>query len=148
MRLACWDNVIELCLNAFPNETSEATRQLCRKFEEQVLVPLLKCPPINSPTLTIACTHVGHFLFEDGKYKQAESLFDKSRKINQEKNGERHPDTLTTMRNLALTYRSQGRWDEAVMLNEMLLEVSKEVLGEWHPDTLTAMGNLALTYQN
>ena len=146
--LAWWDSVIELCLNAFPNETNEATRQLCRKYEEQVLVPLLKCPRTKSPTFTTACMRVGNFLQDDGKYKQAESLFDKSHKIYQETHGERHPSTLTAMGNLASTYWNQGRWDEAVVLDEKVLEVRKEVLGERHPSTLTAMTNLASTYRN
>ena len=41
-----------------------------------------------------------------------------------------HPSTLTSMANLASTYRSQGR------------------LGAENPDTLTSMGNLAFTWKN
>jgi len=42
-----------------------------------------------------------------------------------------HPDTLTSMANLASTYRNQGRWKKAEEL----------------PDTLTSMNNLAFTWK-
>ena len=57
-----------------------------------------------------------------------------------------HPDTLTSMANLALTYRNQGRWKEA---EELLVQVMrKRALREEYPDMLTSMANLALTYRN
>jgi tetratricopeptide (TPR) repeat protein len=59
-----------------------------------------------------------------------------------------HPSTLTSMANLALTYRSQGRWKEAEELFVQVIETSLRVLGEEHPDTLTSIANLALTYRN
>jgi hypothetical protein len=57
--------------------------------------------------------------------------------------GEDHPDTLTSIANLASTYRKQGRWKEAEELVVQVMETRKRVLGEEHPDTLTSMGNLA-----
>ena len=38
-----------------------------------------------------------------------------------------HPDTLTSMANLALTYWQQGRTDEARELEEEVLEKRKEI---------------------
>jgi hypothetical protein len=53
--------------------------------------------------------------------------------------GPEHPDTLTSMANLALTYSSQGRWAEAEQLEAQVLELRKKVLGPEHPDTLMSM---------
>ena len=50
--------------------------------------------------------------------------------------GQEHPDTLTSMSNLALTYQSQGRWKEAEELEVQVMQTSLTVLGEEHPDTL------------
>jgi Flp pilus assembly protein TadD len=61
--------------------------------------------------------------------------------------GEEHPDTLTSMGNLAITYWAQGRTAEAAALQEEVLEKQKRLLGEEHPDTLKSMGNLAITYR-
>ncbi|KAF8350951.1 hypothetical protein F5887DRAFT_871453, partial [Amanita rubescens] len=49
-----------------------------------------------------------------------------------------HPDTFTSMANLALTYRNQGRWDEA-----QKLDVTNATETTDHPDDLTSMTNLA-----
>jgi hypothetical protein len=62
--------------------------------------------------------------------------------------GSDHPDTLTSMANLASTYRNQGRWDEAEKLQVDVMNARKAKLGSDHPDTLTSMANLASTYWN
>ena len=58
--------------------------------------------------------------------------------------GPEHPSTLTSMANLASTYRNQGRWTEA----EYASDEFKTVLGPEHPSTLTSMANLAFTLRN
>ena len=60
--------------------------------------------------------------------------------------GAEHPFTLTSMGNLASTYRNQGRWKEAEELFVQVMEIKKRVLGEEHPDTLTSINNLALMF--
>ncbi|KAF8336046.1 hypothetical protein F5887DRAFT_1079019 [Amanita rubescens] len=62
--------------------------------------------------------------------------------------GSDHPDTLTSMSNLASTYWSQGRWDEAEKFEVDVMNTRKTRLGSDHPDTLTSMSNLASTYKN
>jgi len=63
-----------------------------------------------------------------------------------EKLGADHPDTLTSMVNLAEAYRNQGQLDKAEELSVQVVEIQKEKLGADHPDALTAMANLAATY--
>ena len=59
--------------------------------------------------------------------------------------GEEHPDTLTSMNNLAWTLGAQGDHAGARRLQERVLEVRTRVLGKEHPNTLTSMLNLGLT---
>jgi len=61
--------------------------------------------------------------------------------------GEEHPDTLTSMANLASTFWNQGRWKEAEELEVQVMETRKKKLGADHPDTLTSMNNLAFTWK-
>ena len=61
--------------------------------------------------------------------------------------GADHPDTLTSMGNLALTYNKQGRWDEAETLGVQVMETSKAKLEADHPDALASMNNLAFTWK-
>src|SRR5690349_19464681 len=57
--------------------------------------------------------------------------------------GPRHPNTLTSMNNLAELLRNQGRYGEAEPLYRETLQLSRETLGPRHPLTLTSMNNLA-----
>jgi len=50
--------------------------------------------------------------------------------------GDNHPDTLSSMNNLAVLYQSQGKYDEAEPLYVECLRIRREVLGDNHPDTL------------
>jgi tetratricopeptide (TPR) repeat protein len=57
-----------------------------------------------------------------------------------------HPDTLTSMNNLALAHRDAGRTADALPLHEEVLKLRKAKLGPDHPDTLLSMNNLAAAY--
>ena len=62
--------------------------------------------------------------------------------------GAEHPDTLTSIGNLASTYSNQGRWKEAEELKVQVVKTRKRVLGAEHSFTLNSISNLALTYRN
>ena len=62
--------------------------------------------------------------------------------------GAEHPDTLSSIANLALTYRNQGQQKEAEELEVQVIEIRKRVLKVEHPDTLSSIANLALMYRN
>ncbi|KAJ6530021.1 kinase-like domain-containing protein, partial [Mycena vulgaris] len=57
--------------------------------------------------------------------------------------GENHPDTLSSMYNLALAYSGLHKFKEAQELGLATMQKRKQVLGENHPDTLSSMYNLA-----
>ena len=57
--------------------------------------------------------------------------------------GPEHPDTLTSVDNLAGLYKAQGRYSEAEPLFRRALAGWERVLGQEHPDTLTSVNNLA-----
>ena len=69
-------------------------------------------------------------------------------KTSKTKLGVDYLDTLTSMANLASTYRNQGRWEEAEMLEVQVVETYKTKLGADHPSTLTSIGNLVSIYRN
>jgi hypothetical protein len=87
-----------------------------------------------------------------GKLKNAERLEVMVMETMERVLGEEHPDTLTSMNNLAVAYMIMGKLKlklkEAEGLQVMVMETRKRVLGEEHPATLTSMSNLASTHQN
>src|SRR3984957_14684730 len=84
--------------------------------------------------------------YEAGYWKEAEELEVQVMETRKRILGTAHPDTLTSMNNLASTYRKQGRWKEAEELQVQVMETSLRMLGAEHPDTLIGMSNLACTY--
>ena len=73
---------------------------------------------------------------------EAEKLFVQVMETSKTVLGPEYPSTLTSMGNLASTYRNQGRWTEA---EKQVMETRKTVLGPEHPDTLMSMWNLSHT---
>ncbi|KAH8727406.1 kinesin light chain 3 [Phaeosphaeriaceae sp. PMI808] len=87
-------------------------------------------------------------LHSDGRYKEAEELEVQVMQTWKRVLGDEHPDTLTSMANLASTYSKQGRSREAEGLQVQVMQKRRRVLGAEHPSTLLSMGDLASTYSN
>ena len=60
--------------------------------------------------------------------------------------GPDHPDTATSLNNLASLYQSQGHYKEAEPLLKRALEITEKALGPDHPDTAKRLNNLATDY--
>jgi tetratricopeptide (TPR) repeat protein len=90
---------------------------------------------------------MGIYYLYQGRSDEAEKLQVEVLKLRKNVQGEKHPDTIRAMANLASTWQQQGRSDEAEKLRLEVLELQKNVLGEKHPDTIRAMANLASTWQ-
>ena len=56
--------------------------------------------------------------------------------------GGEHPDTLTSVNNLASLYARQGRYAEAEPLYQRAVSGAEKVLGPEHPDTQLYRRNL------
>ncbi|KAK5202667.1 hypothetical protein LTR41_011588 [Exophiala xenobiotica] len=57
--------------------------------------------------------------------------------------GEEHPETLTSMNNLAGALSSQGEYEEAEEMHRKTLQLSRKVLGDDHPSMMVSVHNLA-----
>jgi hypothetical protein len=56
--------------------------------------------------------------------------------------GEEHPHTLTSMNNLAFTWRGQGHKEQAINLMSECVRLRTQVLGADHSFTLSSIGAL------
>ena len=61
--------------------------------------------------------------------------------------GKDHPDTLTSVNNLALLYKAQGRREQAEPLYLRALAGMESMLGKDHPKTPISVNNLAVLYK-
>ncbi|KAL4789255.1 P-loop containing nucleoside triphosphate hydrolase protein [Aspergillus venezuelensis] len=83
-----------------------------------------------------------------GRWSEAEKLEVQVMETLKTVLGDKHPNTLNSMANLASTYQHQGRWNEAEKLELQVMETSKTALGAEHPDTLSSMNSLAHTWHS
>ncbi|MCI5149030.1 MAG: tetratricopeptide repeat protein [Candidatus Electrothrix sp. MAN1_4] len=86
--------------------------------------------------------------YQQGKYTEGIGLAEQARTYAVEYLGTEHPDTLTSINNLAGLYESQGRYSEAEPLYKECLQLREQVLGREHPDTLSSINELAVLYIN
>ncbi len=82
---------------------------------------------------------------EQGKYEQAEPLYQRALSIRERHLGE-HPDTANSLSDLAVLYRQQGKYEQAEMLYQRALIVREQHLGD-HPDTAWSLSTLADFYR-
>ncbi|KAE8397202.1 purine and uridine phosphorylase [Aspergillus pseudonomiae] len=149
---------------AFPNN-DHANRKLWREYLPHAFSLLAEADFQKEQERYIKLiVNIGNCLYSDGRWKEAAELEVQVMELCKQVLGPEHPDTLTSMANLALIYRNQGRWKEAeeLQLQEIelwamegsrraalqVIELYKEVLGPEHPHTLTSMANLASTYRD
>lgn len=86
---------------------------------------------------------IGQACKELGKYDEAEQMYREALGLYEKVLGREHPDTLTSMNNLALVLDSQGKYEEAEQMHRETLGLCEKVLGREHPSTLSSMNNLA-----
>jgi tetratricopeptide (TPR) repeat protein len=87
------------------------------------------------------------YLCEKGNYNTAEEMNRRSLEGSEKALGKEHPNTLTSVNNLALVLRYQGKYEQAEEMNQRALEGYEKALGKEHPNTLTSVNNLALVLQ-
>ncbi|KAK1837152.1 Tetratricopeptide repeat-domain-containing protein [Podospora conica] len=89
---------------------------------------------------------VSSYLHDRGRWREKEPVGRRAYELRQKVLGESHPDTMTSMSNLATGYNEQGRYSEAESIMIEVLDLRRKVLGELHPDTIWSMAALAATY--
>jgi tetratricopeptide (TPR) repeat protein len=78
-----------------------------------------------------------------GAYSEARPLFESGLAIRERALGTEHPDTATSLNNLANLLRDQGDLAGAWPLFERALAIREKALGPEHPDTATSLNDLA-----
>src|SRR5207248_5589167 len=71
-----------------------------------------------------------------GKFSEAESLYQRSLAILEKALGSEHPTTAISLYNLAVFHSNRGKNSEARSLFERALRIQENALGQNHPDTV------------
>ncbi|OLN95527.1 Kinesin light chain 4 [Colletotrichum chlorophyti] len=79
-----------------------------------------------------------------GRFSEVEQMYREALEIREKILGLDDPETLGSIRNLALVLRTQEKYEEAEQLHRRTLKLMKRVLGPDSLDTLSSMNNLAV----
>ena len=93
------------------------------------------------------CNQIAAYLWNQGRYAEAEPLYLKAIAIVEKALGLKHPLLATYNNNLALLYKAQGRYEAAELLYKKAIAIGEKTLGEEHPLLATYNNNLALLYK-
>ena len=85
----------------------------------------------------------GILLSDGGKFDEAQAMYERALRVQEQELGADHPNTLTTVNNLATVLSDQGKLHEAQAMYERALRGYEKALGPDHPDTLMTLNNLA-----
>ncbi len=85
--------------------------------------------------------------YQEGRYQEGIVLAEKAYNMSLSFLGERHPETIGSMNNLAVLYYSQGDYDKAEPMYVKTLQLTRELSGEKHPNSLILMNGLAELYR-
>jgi tetratricopeptide (TPR) repeat protein len=103
---------------------------------------------LNADDKTWCCEGLSRFYKSLNAWVEAERCCQRSLAICKSELGDRHPDTASSLNNLAELYRSKGGYAEAEPLYVQALEIWKAELGDHHPDTASSLNNLAELYRS
>jgi tetratricopeptide (TPR) repeat protein len=91
-------------------------------------------------------TNVSLYYYAKGIFQSGIHWCERALAISEKQLGPDHPDTGTSLNNLAGLYRSMGRYEAAEPLYLRALAIDSIALGEDHPDTAIDFVNLAGLY--
>jgi CHAT domain-containing protein/Tfp pilus assembly protein PilF len=100
------------------------------------------------PNVATSLNNLALLYDEQGKYAEAEPLYQRALRIYEKALGLKHRNVATSLLNLAALYRDQGKYAEAEPLYQRALRIYEKALGAEHPAVATSLNSLALLYGN
>ncbi len=139
---ACCQKTINRLAEVFPNDDHE-NRRLWRSYLPHSRFALAcRLVSRNDEGRLVLLEKLGLCLIRDGRYSEAKENLAEVMEMKIRTIGDEHPDTLTSVHNLATSLGNQGMYIEAEVLIRRALAGRTKVLGKEHTDTLTSAHSL------
>ena len=90
----------------------------------------------------------GQFLYDYGKYKEAEQVYLRRVSLREGTKGKEDSDTAMSYNDIGETYRNLGDYPKALEYHFKALDIREKVLGKEHPDTATSYNNIGSVYDD
>ena len=89
---------------------------------------------------------LGYVYDEQGEYTKALEYYNKALEVNENILGANHPNTTTTLNNIAQIYTVLGNYDKALVIFKKLIKIEKSTIGENHYEFAVNYNNIGLVY--
>ncbi|MGB5915758.1 MAG: tetratricopeptide repeat protein [Phormidesmis sp.] len=135
----CLGQVTAAVADAYPGQEFAQWPQ-CRQLLPHWLRIVEQAEAIESHSVALGtvCTQAGFSLKAQGRYGEAEPLYVEALEIYKTALGDRHPDTATSLFNLAVLYHQTQRSKQAQDYIKQALAIYIPILGHDHPMTQSA----------
>ena len=87
-----------------------------------------------------------HFLYQNVKYKEAESVGLRLIALREELFGKEHPSTADAYTMIGVAYNEQGDYAKALEYYGKALDIQERVLGHDHPNSARSYNNIGVVY--
>jgi CHAT domain-containing protein len=137
-----FNRLAQQCDSAVKARKYPEAEQTARKLQE------LAEGPLRAEELYVgdAVLRLGRALRLQGRFTEAEPLYQRSLAISEKKLGPDHPGTAVRLYDLARLYQAQARYAEAEPLFKRCLEIREKKLGPDHPETALTVQRMAALY--
>ena len=133
------------CMNAANNAYKKGAYDYAERMFRAALNEAEDFGP-DDPRLAKNMNNLALVYYAQGKYAEAELLFERSLALWKKVMGRDHPDVATSLNNLAGLYDAQGKYAEAVPLHKLSLAMREKLFGRDHPDVAESLNDLARLY--
>ncbi len=138
------ERVVHAVEQSFP-EVSHQTWTCCERYIPHAL---LCAAHIDRWSMTFwearnLLLQAGDYFYQRGQFWETEPLWNSLLAMCERVLGPEHPDTLSTINNLAALYQVQGKYEQAEPLYQRALTTFERVLGANHPNTIKVRNNYA-----
>jgi CHAT domain-containing protein/Tfp pilus assembly protein PilF len=111
-------------------------------------IALLSCVDADHRRIGTNLDDRARWYHDQGRYAEAESLYERSLAIRERAFGPSHPETAAVLDDLAGVLQDEGRYTEAEPLYQRALMVRERSFGPGDPKTAATLDNLAALYRN
>jgi tetratricopeptide (TPR) repeat protein len=129
--------------------TEQASRKQCERLLPHILQGLHQAHTFeDAPTLASLAYKAALYLYDAGRYTEAQSLYQRALHIREQVFGPDHPKVADVLHCLAALFGDQGRYEEAKPLYQRTLSIREQALGPDHPRLASTLNNLAILCQD
>lgn len=143
------ERAVRIVNHVFPADIDVTNWKQCQRYvaHAQTCATFIEEYDLTFPEAALLLNQTACYLYEVASYTKAEPLYQRALRIREQVEGADHPNTATSLNNLAELYKIQGKYEQAEPLYQRTIAISEKTLGS-HPSHLaTSLNNLAGLYR-